>query len=133
MTNKKISDEYDCYTLLRDFMRLNNLNARPKPQKVLGLVIILISLVILLFSELVFVSQADQEGALLVKFESKLNDISLIQNGLTELALQQTSQTFYVSKSGDNSAGSSWTTAWNELDQIDWSSISPGEIGRAHV
>lgn len=34
--------------------------------------------------------------------------------------------TFYVSKSGNNTVGTSWQTAWNELDQIDWSQIKPG-------
>ena len=34
--------------------------------------------------------------------------------------------TFYVSKQGDNSDGLSWATAWNELDQINWSIIQPG-------
>lgn len=32
---------------------------------------------------------------------------------------------YYVSKNGDNSDGSSWTKAFNELDQIPWSQISP--------
>src|SRR3989338_7665986 len=34
--------------------------------------------------------------------------------------------TFYVSRNGDNTTGTSWATAWNELDQIQWSSISAG-------
>jgi hypothetical protein len=34
--------------------------------------------------------------------------------------------TFYVSKLGNNGDGFSWETAWNELDQIDWSIIQPG-------
>ncbi len=34
-------------------------------------------------------------------------------------------RTYYVSKSGDNSDGRSWATAWNEMDQIHWSEISP--------
>ena len=34
--------------------------------------------------------------------------------------------TFYVSKLGNNSDGLSWASAWNELDQIDWSIIQPG-------
>lgn len=33
---------------------------------------------------------------------------------------------YYVSKMGNNGDGKSWATAWNELDQIDWSVIQPG-------
>ncbi len=36
-------------------------------------------------------------------------------------------RTYYVSKKGDNSDGRSWTTAWNELDQINWPVIQPGD------
>ncbi|MEM9773380.1 MAG: hypothetical protein AAF902_02285 [Chloroflexota bacterium] len=35
---------------------------------------------------------------------------------------------FYVSKNGDNSNGESWNGAWNELDQINWSAVVPGDI-----
>ncbi|MFC1749074.1 hypothetical protein ACFL2V_09740 [Pseudomonadota bacterium] len=34
---------------------------------------------------------------------------------------------FYVSKNGNNSSGTSWSSAWNELDQINWSSVNPGD------
>jgi hypothetical protein len=34
---------------------------------------------------------------------------------------------FFVSKLGSNSDGRSWQTAWNELNQIDWSLIQPGD------
>lgn len=34
-------------------------------------------------------------------------------------------RTYYVSKDGDNSDGRTWATAWNEMDQIHWSEISP--------
>lgn len=36
--------------------------------------------------------------------------------------------TFYVSRLGNNADGTSWDTAWNELDQIDWSVIQPGDM-----
>ncbi len=39
-------------------------------------------------------------------------------------------KTFYVSKAAANATthdGSSWTTAWPELDQIDWSKVKPGD------
>ena len=35
--------------------------------------------------------------------------------------------TFYVSKNGNNKDGTSWTNAWNELNQINWSEIEPGD------
>jgi hypothetical protein len=34
---------------------------------------------------------------------------------------------WYVSLGGDNSDGSSWASAWNELDQIDWGAVGPGD------
>lgn len=36
--------------------------------------------------------------------------------------------TYYVSKYGSNGDGLSWATAWNELDQINWSVVQPGDI-----
>ena len=36
--------------------------------------------------------------------------------------------TYYVSKNGNNQDGTSWATAWNELDQIDWPRIQPGDL-----
>lgn len=34
---------------------------------------------------------------------------------------------YYVSGNGSNGDGRSWTTAWNELDQINWAAIQPGD------
>lgn len=34
-------------------------------------------------------------------------------------------RTYYVSKNGNNTDGRSWATAWNEMNQIQWSQISP--------
>ncbi len=34
---------------------------------------------------------------------------------------------FYISKNGNNGDGLSWQTAWNELNQINWSRIQPGD------
>ncbi len=34
---------------------------------------------------------------------------------------------YYVSKTGNNADGRSWTTAWNELNQINWNVIGPGD------
>lgn len=39
-----------------------------------------------------------------------------------------TGTAFYVSKAGSNQDGRSWDTAWNELDQIDWTRIQPGDV-----
>src|SRR6266568_2210939 len=38
-----------------------------------------------------------------------------------------TPTTYYVSKNGSDSGGTSWATAWNELNQINWSVINPGD------
>ena len=35
--------------------------------------------------------------------------------------------TFYVSKTGSNPDGESLANAWNELDQINWAAIQPGD------
>ena len=35
--------------------------------------------------------------------------------------------TYYVSRNGSNGDGTSWATAWNELNQINWSVIQPGD------
>jgi hypothetical protein len=35
--------------------------------------------------------------------------------------------TYYISRTGSNGDGRSWATAWNELDQIQWSVVQPGD------
>ena len=35
---------------------------------------------------------------------------------------------YYVSRNGNNTDGKTWATAWNELNQIDWSVIGPGDV-----
>lgn len=35
---------------------------------------------------------------------------------------------YYVSRAGDNTDGLSWATAWNELDQINWEVVGPGDV-----
>lgn len=37
-------------------------------------------------------------------------------------------QVYFVSTGGDNTDGRSWETAWNELDQIDWAVLQPGDM-----
>jgi hypothetical protein len=41
--------------------------------------------------------------------------------------IQANAATFYVSKSGNNQNGQSWGSAWNELNQINWSAVNPGD------
>lgn len=36
-------------------------------------------------------------------------------------------RTYFVSKKGNNTGGRSWSTAWNELDAVNWSVIQPGD------
>ena len=38
-----------------------------------------------------------------------------------------TGRTFYVSKAGNNADGRGWASAWNELDQIRWDQLRPGD------
>ncbi|MEO8285691.1 MAG: right-handed parallel beta-helix repeat-containing protein [Chloroflexota bacterium] len=38
-----------------------------------------------------------------------------------------TGNTFYVSKTGSNAGGRTWAAAWNELNQINWSTVLPGD------
>ena len=39
------------------------------------------------------------------------------------------SQNFhYVSKNGNNTNGNSWANAWDELDQIEWNNVQPGDF-----
>lgn len=35
--------------------------------------------------------------------------------------------TFFVSRNGNNTDGHSWATAWNNLDQINWTAVSAGD------
>ena len=35
--------------------------------------------------------------------------------------------TWYVSRNGDGSSGTSWATAWSELSKINWSVVQPGD------
>ena len=37
------------------------------------------------------------------------------------------SNIFYVSKDGNNTGGTSWETAWNEINQIKWEIVRPGD------
>src|SRR5260221_2985401 len=38
-----------------------------------------------------------------------------------------TGNTYYVSKNGNNADGLSWTTAWNDVNKINWSALNPGD------
>ena len=41
---------------------------------------------------------------------------------------QPLNNAYFVSRNGNNQDGQTWDTAWNELDQIDWSIIQPGDV-----
>ena len=43
------------------------------------------------------------------------------------LSAQPGHTTFYVSKDGNNLDGKSWSTAWNELNHIQWEVLRPGD------
>ncbi len=45
----------------------------------------------------------------------------------TEDIQHPTGTNFYVSTAGNNTDGRSWDTAWNELDQIQWEEVKPGD------
>jgi hypothetical protein len=51
----------------------------------------------------------------------------LVGTQLTSAAFPASGAIYYVSKTGNNANGTSWATAWNELDQINWSVIQPGD------
>jgi hypothetical protein len=57
---------------------------------------------------------------------------SLTQTGLHDLAQMSRSEAagnrYFVSKNGNNGDGKSWATAWNELSNINWNSVLPGDI-----
>lgn len=46
----------------------------------------------------------------------------------TQLREGATVAEFYVSRDGANTAGTSWATAWSELNRINWSVVQPGDI-----
>lgn len=48
-------------------------------------------------------------------------------NSVDDLSAQSSHEVFYVSKDGNNLDGESWNTAWNELDQIQWKILKPGD------
>src|SRR5262249_10692173 len=57
---------------------------------------------------------------------SSLSDAGKSDGGAASLP-PSSGGTWFVDKAGSNSDGKTWATAWNELDQIDWSLVSPGD------
>ncbi len=47
--------------------------------------------------------------------------------GIVFLLSHAHAHTWYVSTNGNNTSGTNWGQAWNELDQIDWPTIQPGD------
>src|SRR4051812_28157757 len=56
-----------------------------------------------------------------------ITTLSIYVISSTRMSVTATGSTYYVSKNGNNTTGSSWSNAWNELDQINWSSIQAGD------
>src|SRR6266699_85933 len=56
-----------------------------------------------------------------------LASVSFVSSELKSKAAGASSHTYYVSKTGSNADGLSWATAWNELSQINWSVVQPGD------
>jgi hypothetical protein len=50
-----------------------------------------------------------------------------LRNPFISNAKATSATTYHVSRSGNNTSGLSWGTAWNELNQINWSVIQPGD------
>ena len=51
--------------------------------------------------------------------------IPILHNSASSIG--PTGAVYYVSRTGSNGNGLSWATAWNELDQIGWSAVQPGD------
>ena len=58
--------------------------------------------------------------------DPQISSLTLPVN-ITPTATATLSSIFYVSITGNNTDGRSWDTAWNELDQIQWKEVSPGD------
>ena len=56
-----------------------------------------------------------------------VTSVAIAQTDQTENLIQSAGNSYFVSVNGDNSDGLTWDTAWNELDQIDWEVIRPGD------
>jgi hypothetical protein len=51
----------------------------------------------------------------------------ITQQKQAQTIVQSAGATYYVSRAGSNSDGRSWASAWNNLDQINWNIIQPGD------
>jgi hypothetical protein len=64
-------------------------------------------------------------------FDSSGPTVVLSSTNTTSPGVDPATQTnniaFYISKQGNNTDGKSWNTAWNELDQIRWEDVEPGD------
>ncbi len=60
---------------------------------------------------------------------TQVNNAGVFQNGPSTIFLPiiHKMTSWYVSLSGNNTDGRSWQTAWNELDQIRWGVVNPGD------
>jgi len=54
-------------------------------------------------------------------------NVAPVHKSATTVAASPAGANYYVSRTGSNGDGLSWATAWNELNQINWSVIRPGD------
>lgn len=73
---------------------------------------------------------SNNEGQLCFMIKHFTKALTILIMGFIFLLTPQSANAanYYVSKDGDNDDGTSWATAWNELNQISWGSILPGDI-----
>lgn len=57
----------------------------------------------------------------------KENQSNCGEFGFTEPDPSKEAETFYISKLGDNADGTSWESAWNQLGNVDWQKVHPGD------
>lgn len=52
----------------------------------------------------------------------------LAQTNNNDEVAQPSGDVYYISRSGSNDDGRTWESAWNELSQVDWTVINPGDV-----
>jgi len=74
-------------------------------------------------------SQATQaaQGPIQLPTTLTTGNVAPVRKSVTTVAASPAGANYYVSRTGSNSDGLSWATAWNELNQINWSVIRPGD------
>jgi hypothetical protein len=81
-----------------------------------------------IFTEMAPSIQDNQPPAVLTQVASKQEtDGDLVEESGVSLEIDHSPNQYFVSRFGDNTNGLSWKTAWNELDQINWEVVEPGD------